>query len=85
VISSRISQDPIPLEETGREKDTSSSPSIKIRLLACPARIYTRRLVGTNEIHETDIRVAESDGHYAVLAMQTFRRANKRENGERED
>lgn len=25
-------------------------------LPACPARIYTRRLVATNEIHETDIR-----------------------------
>lgn len=48
-------------------------------LPACPARICTRRLVATNEIHETDIRIVPA-GHSAGLAVQTFRRANKRVN-----
>lgn len=36
---------------------------------ACPTRIYTRRLVATNEIHETDIRTMPV-GHSALPVSQ---------------
>lgn len=49
-----------------------------------PARIHTRRLVATNEIHETDIRPGRPTAAAGLSQMQTFRRANKREDSGKE-
>jgi len=59
-----------------RKRNIPLSYKNPTELPACAARIYTRRLVATNE---TDIRTVPV-GHSAGLATQTFRHANKREN-----